>query len=350
MFQVPRNRYWGLHPPPVPLEQVIDDGLMAIQRAMFLKKAGVDTAADEVFLLNPPSKADLLELAIKNIIRYFIMNTSGSPLYLCVSRDWDLNPPVKEGVDTLLMYLYRALNLVADMEKLASSQNYCIVEELETLLDDSRHLRTLAFLYASKGMYSKALTIWRMLAKNYSTGLWKNPASSVAYDSPKSCTDLSSGQQNAANEASKLLQESSDQDLVMEHLEWVCYIRDCADLLIADIDQNLAIQVLTSEKRTNQLSPVTMFAEKVLSSVDPRKVEIHQRRGIASFLREETPDSTVPAGSGRSAYQYPVRLVRAVHTARTRRYSSKWKTFCLWQAILYRKMGQERMVLQILAM
>ncbi|RRT58599.1 hypothetical protein B296_00046450, partial [Ensete ventricosum] len=128
-------------------------------------------------------------------------------------------------------------------------------EELETLLDDSRHLRTLAFLYASKGMYSKALTIWRMLAKNYSTGLWKNPASSVACDSPKSCTDLSSGQQNAANEASKLLQESSDQDLVMEHLEWVCYIRDCADLLIADIDQNLAIQVLTSEKRTNQLSP-----------------------------------------------------------------------------------------------
>lgn len=81
MFQVPRNRYWGLHPPPVPLEQVIDDGLMAIQRAMFLKKAGVDTAADEVFLLNPPSKADLLELAIKNIIRYFLMNASGSPLF-----------------------------------------------------------------------------------------------------------------------------------------------------------------------------------------------------------------------------------------------------------------------------
>jgi hypothetical protein len=32
-----------------------------------------------------------------------------------------------EGVDTLLMYLYRALDLVAEMEKLASSQNSCVV-------------------------------------------------------------------------------------------------------------------------------------------------------------------------------------------------------------------------------
>ncbi|GFS33062.1 stress-inducible protein [Actinidia rufa] len=35
---VPRNRYWGLHPPPAPLENVVDDGLMAVQRAVFLKK------------------------------------------------------------------------------------------------------------------------------------------------------------------------------------------------------------------------------------------------------------------------------------------------------------------------
>jgi vacuolar protein sorting-associated protein 3 len=32
-----------------------------------------------------------------------------------------------EGVDTLLMYLYRALDLVDDMEKLASSKNSCVV-------------------------------------------------------------------------------------------------------------------------------------------------------------------------------------------------------------------------------
>ncbi|KAJ0081828.1 hypothetical protein Patl1_11772 [Pistacia atlantica] len=113
---VPRNRYWGLHPPPAPLEDVVDNGLAAIQRAIFLKKAGVETAVDDDFLSNPPSRADLLELAIKNIIRY-----------LEISHEKELTILVKEGVDTLLMYLYRALNRVHDMEKLASSENSCIV-------------------------------------------------------------------------------------------------------------------------------------------------------------------------------------------------------------------------------
>lgn len=66
---VPRNRYWGLHPPPAPLEDVVDEGLMAIQRAIFLRKAGVETQVDDDFLLNPPNRADLLESAIKSIIR-----------------------------------------------------------------------------------------------------------------------------------------------------------------------------------------------------------------------------------------------------------------------------------------
>lgn len=69
-LQVPRNRYWGLHPPPVPFEDVVDDGLMAIQRAIVLRKAGVDTVADEDFLLNTPSRSDLLDSAIQNIIRF----------------------------------------------------------------------------------------------------------------------------------------------------------------------------------------------------------------------------------------------------------------------------------------
>ena len=68
-FKVPRNRYWGLHPPPAPLEDVVDEGLMAIQRAIFLRKAGVETPVDDDFLSNPPSRADLLETAIKSIIR-----------------------------------------------------------------------------------------------------------------------------------------------------------------------------------------------------------------------------------------------------------------------------------------
>ncbi|KAI3932845.1 hypothetical protein MKX01_031827, partial [Papaver californicum] len=65
---IPRNRYWGLHPPPIPLEDVVEEGLMAIQRATFLRKAGVETATNEDFLVNPPSRADLLESAIQNLI------------------------------------------------------------------------------------------------------------------------------------------------------------------------------------------------------------------------------------------------------------------------------------------
>jgi hypothetical protein len=66
---VPRNRYWGLHPPPAPFEDVVDNGLMAIQRANFLRKAGMDTPVDEEFFSDPPSRADLLDSAIKNITR-----------------------------------------------------------------------------------------------------------------------------------------------------------------------------------------------------------------------------------------------------------------------------------------
>lgn len=47
--------------------------------------------------------------------------------YLEVSRDKELTPSVKEGVDTLLMYLYRALDNVHEMEKLVSSANSCVV-------------------------------------------------------------------------------------------------------------------------------------------------------------------------------------------------------------------------------
>lgn len=61
----------GFASSPKPLEEVIDDGLVTIQQALFLKKAGVDTVVDEDFLSNPPSRAYLLELAIRNIIRYF---------------------------------------------------------------------------------------------------------------------------------------------------------------------------------------------------------------------------------------------------------------------------------------
>ncbi|KAI8019424.1 Vacuolar sorting protein 3 [Camellia lanceoleosa] len=125
------NRYWGLHPPPSPLENVVDDGLMAIQRAIFLKKAGVETAVDDAFLLNPPNRDDLLQSAIENIIRNF------------VERLWE-------------------------------------------------------FADACLPVCNKEI---------------------------------------AAIEASKILEKSSDQDLVLQHIGW-----------IADVDQALAVRVLTSER------------------------------------------------------------------------------------------------------
>lgn len=47
--------------------------------------------------------------------------------YLEASRQKELTTAVREGVDTLLMCLYRTLNSIDKMEKLASSANSCVV-------------------------------------------------------------------------------------------------------------------------------------------------------------------------------------------------------------------------------
>ncbi|XP_030971218.1 vacuolar sorting protein 3-like isoform X2 [Quercus lobata] len=269
---VPRNRYWGLHPPPKPVEDVVDDGLLAIQRATFLRKAGVETLIDDDFLLNPPSRADLLESAIKNIIRY-----------LEVYQEKELTLPVREGVDTLLMYLYRALNRINDMEKLASSENSCIV--------------------------------------------------------------------------------------------------------VADINQVLAVQVLTSERRANQLSP-----DEVIPAIDPRKVEIFQRylqwliedqdcddtqfhtlyalslakSAIEAFETENTyqnsdigrVDETVISDNRINLiFESPLQERLQIFLSSSNLYDPEEVLYLiegleLWleKAILYRKLGQEALVLQILAL
>nr|DAD18845.1 TPA_asm: hypothetical protein HUJ06_020308 [Nelumbo nucifera] len=360
---VPRKRYWSLHPPPLPLEDVIDDGLMAIQRAGFLRKAGVETATNEDFLLNPPSRAYLLESAIQYMIRY-----------LQVSREKDLTPSVKEGVDTLLMYLYRALNRVDDMEQLASSENSCVVEELETLLDDPGHLRTLAFLYASKGMSSKALAIWRVLARNYSSGLWKDTV--VEDETSDTCKNVISGKKTAAIEATKLLEESSDEDMVLQHLGWV-----------ADVDQGLAVRILTSDKRANQLAP-----DKVIAAIDPKKVEILQRylqwliedqdsydtrfhtlyalslaKSAIEAVEMEINQQTLDTATSEKTNISDVEIGSIFHNSVRERLQFFLQSSDLYdpeevldlvesselwleKAILYRKLGQETLVLQILAL
>ncbi|KAK4803170.1 hypothetical protein SAY86_001373 [Trapa natans] len=358
---VPRNRYWGLHPPPSPLEDVVDSGLATVQRALFLRKAGVDTAVDDHFLLNPPNRADLLESAIKNIIRY-----------LEVSREKDLTLSVKEGVDTLLMYLYRALNLVDKMENLASSENSCVIEELETLLDETGHLRTLAFLYANRGMSSKALAIWRILSRNYSSG----PAEVFKVNNCLTAeVAVLSSREIAAAEASNILEESSDQDLILQHFGW-----------IADIDQLLAVKILTSEKRERKLSPA-----EVLASIDPKKVAIRQRylqwlieeqdsndaqfheeyaRSLAKSaletIEKEMSGMTSGVNPGEMStneteadafFESPIRERLQIFLQSSDLYDP-WlilgliENSELWleKAILYRKLGQETLVLEILAL
>ncbi|KAH7569612.1 hypothetical protein JRO89_XS06G0208400 [Xanthoceras sorbifolium] len=376
---VPRNRYWGLHPPPAPLEDVVDNGLMAIQRAIFLRKAGVETAIDDDFLSNPPNRADMLELAIKNIIRY-----------LEVSREKELTFLVKEGVDTLLMYLYRALNRVHDMEKLAASENSCIVVCVPF------HL-CLFELIITKSFSGACLKDDRTPCMGGAGG---DPA--VENDLHDDSTDAISGREIAAMEASKILEESSDEDLILQHLGWVCfslflfffsfslYCRNWAInivLKIADINPVLAVKVLTSGERPNQLSP-----DEVIAAIDSKRVEILQsylqwliedqesydiqfhtlyalslaKSALESF---EAASSSKNTGTGgleetkdsdfgkNSIFQSPVRERLQIFLQSSDLYDPEevldlieGSELWLEKAILYRKLGQETLVLQVLAL
>lgn len=248
---------------------------------------------------------------------------------------------------------------------------WAVQEELETLLDDSGHLRTLAFLYASKGIHSKALAIWRILARSYSAGLWKDPnVGSISHDN----TNIISAQKTAAMEASNLLEESSDQDMVLQHLGW-----------IADVDQELAVKVLTSGKRITQLSPDEVFA-----AIDPKKVEIHQRY-LQWLIEDQDSDDTrfhtlyalSLAKSAMETVEYellhqtgdmttsgetteveswtissnPIREKLQLFLQSSDLYDPEEVLYViegseLWleKAILYRKLGHETLVLQILAL
>lgn len=98
---------------------------------------------------------------------------------------------------------------------------WAVQEELEALLNDSGHLRTLAFLYASKGMSAKAVSTWRVLARKYSSGSYHNEQSAES-DLQDPSRKVISNREAAAIEASRILEESSDQDLILQHLGWVC--------------------------------------------------------------------------------------------------------------------------------
>lgn len=247
-------------------------------------------------------------------------------------------------------------------------------EELETLLEESGHLRTLAFLYASKDMCSKALDIWRTLAKNSKAHIWEDPVAENGHQIPN--INMISHEKVAAIAASKLLEGSSDQDMVLQHFGWV-----------ADVDHMLAVQVLTSEKRVIKLSP-----ELVIAAIDSKKVHILQRYLQWLIEDQDSDDANFhtlyalslaksalgDADNGINFLASDAKMSKEVDVSDVGRINYfkdsarerlqlflqssdlydpeevldliEGSEFWLEKAILYRKLGQESLVLRILAL
>ncbi|KAL2652733.1 hypothetical protein R1flu_020861 [Riccia fluitans] len=223
---VPRKRYWGLHPPPQPMTMVIESGLLAIKSGLLAQTQlmGVNGPNTEDLYLGSKSGKDALAE------RYLSLAMQHVARYLDIVRETDLKSYEKEGVDTLLMKLYTELHATSELEELATSANNCVLDEVENLLKGAGQLRALALLYESKRLWSSALQVWQTSA------LDPNDSSAGGRRS------LNSRQVGAAKEAARLLEESSDIALVLEHLNW-----------IIKLDENLALTVLTSSKRKDPL-------------------------------------------------------------------------------------------------
>ncbi|KAH7299277.1 hypothetical protein KP509_24G003400 [Ceratopteris richardii] len=168
--------------------------------------------------------------------------------------------PLKEGVDTLLMHLLARLDATDDMEAFAASENSCVVEELEDMLRQSGRLSTLAFLYETKGMLEKALQVWKFMAGNMDADI---PSSARRIHKIRNSDqdEKLDFQLSAAKEASRLLEASSDEVLVLTHIKWVL-----------KVSQDIAITILSSGKREKPISP-----EVVLAELDPNEVYVRQR-------------------------------------------------------------------------
>ncbi|BBM96839.1 vacuolar protein sorting-associated protein 3 [Marchantia polymorpha subsp. ruderalis] len=226
---VPRKRYWGLHPPPQPMVMVIESGLLAIKSGLLAQTQllGGDGSKSEDLYLGTKSGKDAL------VERYLILAMQNVARYLNMVREEELKALEKEAVDTFLMKLYTELHATSELEELASSSNRCVLEEVENLLKGAGQLRALALLYESKKLWNLALQVWQTLAHTpYNS--WGSANHQVG--------NLSYRQVAAATEAARLLEESSDSKLVLLHLSW-----------ILKLDQNLALNVLTSSKREDPL-------------------------------------------------------------------------------------------------
>lgn len=94
-----------------------------------------------------------------------------------------------------------------------------VQEEVEDLLQKSGKLRTLGFLYETKGMVEQALQVWQTLADCNDC----MPVHARRLQEIKSTGQIQTPilQLASAGEAARLLEGSSDGSLVLTHLKWV---------------------------------------------------------------------------------------------------------------------------------
>lgn len=88
---------------------------------------------------------------------------------------------------------------------------------MESSLRDAGQLHALALLYESKSLWSRALQVWQTLA--YTPGLPARPREGGMRK--QQVRRASSEQAVAVTEAVRLLEQSSDTDLVLQHISWV---------------------------------------------------------------------------------------------------------------------------------
>eukprot|EP00250_Pteridium_aquilinum_P021146 c25040_g1_i1 orf=503-3787(-) len=359
---VPKVRYWGLHPPPQAIQNVIENKLRAIQRGLVLHSVsdlkGLPNGHDDLMPTSSRSKSSIIQeytiQAMEQVIRY-----------LKAARSKPMTSSMKEGVDTLLMQLFLKLGANEEMECFAASENSCLVEELEDLLQKSGKLRTLAFLYETKGMVEQALKVWQTLAEgNAHTPM---PARRIQEIKSTDQVETSSLRLAAAGEASRLLEASSDGVLVLTHLKW-----------ILRVSQDFAIQILSSSKREKPIPP-----DDVLLGLDPSEVYVRQRylqwlvqekeeenshyhTLLAVSLAKSAMESLEDAAVNTEASEERVPAKEFTNGSRGRlqeflESSDKYdpstvlalildSQFWREQAILHRKLGDEIRVFQILAL
>ncbi|OAE25533.1 hypothetical protein AXG93_1543s1500 [Marchantia polymorpha subsp. ruderalis] len=232
--QVPRKRYWGLHPPPQPMVMVIESGLLAIKSGLLAQTQllGGDGSKSEDLYLGTKSGKDAL------VERYLILAMQNVARYLNMVREEELKALEKEAVDTFLMKLYTELHATSELEELASSSNRCVLYPAEL---NSMH-SGLCWVVGQQPFEVRNGQDVVTAKKKEDLPLPRMTQLFTCMGNAGRGGESAQRQVAAATEAARLLEESSDSKLVLLHLSW-----------ILKLDQNLALNVLTSSKREDPL-------------------------------------------------------------------------------------------------